>query len=162
MIKLGHLSPTLRSLADYLSDLMLMFMFMFIYPKSSKTIHAMLGRIDVKMMHNCNQLYVDALFELNYEVVSVVSSFFNVTRFLTHQQIPFEDRFEGGMGKDCLMSVDGIEFRIIAFYNKSLYTYKLKRSVLWYKVGVCIKTGNICWWNDPFLPGDENANKIFQ
>ena len=47
MIELGHLPPTSRSLVDYLSALM----FMFIYAKSDKAMCAMLGGIDIKTMH---------------------------------------------------------------------------------------------------------------
>ena len=160
MINLGHLPPTCRSLVDYLSALM----FMFIYPKSGKSLCAMLGGIDIKTMHKCINPYADALFELNYDVVNDASLFyFNTTHFLTcHQQICFEDRFEGDTGNDCLMSVDGTDFRIAASYKKSLYSYKFKKSALRYEVGICIKTGKICWWNGPFLLGDENDDMIFQ
>ena len=160
MINLGHLPPTCRSLVDYLSALM----FMFIYLKSGKSMCAMLGGINIKTIHKRIEPYVDALFELNYDVVSDASLFyFNTTHFLTcHQQICFEDRFEGDTGNDCLMSVDGTDFRIAASYKKSLYSYKFKKSALRYEVGICIKTGKICWWNGPFLPGDENDDMIFQ
>ena len=77
---------------------------------------AMLGGINIKTIHKRIEPYVDALFELNYDVVSDASLFyFNTTHFLTcHQQICFEDRFEGDTGNDCLMSVDGTDFRIAA------------------------------------------------
>lgn len=80
MINLGHLPPTCRSLVDYLSALM----FMFVYPKSGKSMSTLLGGIDVKTLHKRIEPYVDALFELNYDVVSNVSVFyFNKTQFLT-------------------------------------------------------------------------------
>jgi hypothetical protein len=30
-------------------------------------------------------------------------------------------------------------------WNKSFYTYKFKRSGYRYEVGLCIRSGNICW-----------------
>jgi len=87
---------------------------------------------------------------------------FNTTHFLTRcQQIRFENRVEGDTGNECLMSVDGTDFRITAS-KKSLYSYKFKKNALRYEVGICIKTSKICWWNSPFLPGDENDDMIFQ
>lgn len=63
--------------------LMSVLMFMFIYAKSDKAMCAMREGIDIKMMHKCIKPYVDALFELNYEVVSDVSLvYFNTTHFL--------------------------------------------------------------------------------
>lgn len=44
----------------------------------------MLGGIDVKMMHKHIEPYVDALFKLNYDVVSDISLFyFDTTHLLS-------------------------------------------------------------------------------
>jgi hypothetical protein len=37
-----------------------------------------------------------------------------------------------------------------------------KKSGLRYKVALCIKTSNICWWAGPYLPDIWNDNMIFQ
>ncbi len=31
-----------------------------------------------------------------------------------------------------------------------------------YKIALCIKTGDICWWAGPYLPGIWNDNMIFK
>jgi len=62
----------------------------------------------------------------------------------------------------CLVLVDRTDLMITASYKKSLYSYMIKKSELWYDVGICIKIGKICWSTSPFLPEDENDNMIFQ
>ncbi len=83
--------------------------------------------------------------------------------FLLHSfiQIVFENRKEGDVGNDCLLSVDGTDFRLAMGWNKSFYTYKFKRSGHRYEVGLCIRSGNICWWNGPYEPGNWNDEMIF-
>ena len=89
--------------------------------KDRKNMCAMLGGIDIKMMYKCIKPHADALLELNYDVASVVSSFYcNAICCITHQQIRFEDRFQGDMDNDCLMSVNGTDFRIAASFQKSM------------------------------------------
>ena len=52
---------------------------------------------------------------------------------------------------------------VLRWVGQSLcYDYKFKRSGYRYKVGLCIKTGNICWWNGPYQPGDWNDQMIFK
>ena len=43
-----------------------------------------------------------------------------------HQHIPFEDRVEGDMGKDCLMSVDETDFRINAFFQQTFVLLQIR------------------------------------
>jgi hypothetical protein len=47
-------------------------------------------------------------------------------------------------------------------YSKPYYSYKFKQSGHRYKVGLCIKTGDICWWHGPYEPGDWNDQMIFE
>jgi hypothetical protein len=47
-------------------------------------------------------------------------------------------------------------------WNKSFYDCKFKRSGYRYEVGLCIRSGNICWWNGPYEPGDWNDEMIFK
>ena len=61
-----------------------------------------------------------------------------------------------------MLSVDGTDFRVAKSYAKPLYSYKFKKSGLRYEVALCIKTGDICWWAGPYLPGNWNDNMIFQ
>jgi hypothetical protein len=59
----------------------------------------------------------------------------------------------GDIGNDCLLSVDGTDFRAAKSYEKPYYSYKFKKSGFRYEVALCIKTGDICWWAGPYLPG---------
>ncbi len=69
-------------------------------------------------------------------------------------QIVFENRKEWDVKNDCLLLVDGTDFHLAMGYSKPFYDYKFKRSGYRYKVGLCIKTGNICWWNGHYKPSD--------
>jgi hypothetical protein len=66
------------------------------------------------------------------------------------------------VGNDCLLSVDGTDFRLAVGYSKRFYSYKFKKSAYRYEVGLCIKTGDICWWSGPYPPGKWNDGMIFQ
>lgn len=77
-------------------------------------------------------------------------------------QICFENRKTGDVGNDCLLSVDGTDFRIAMGYNKAFWSYKFKKSGLRYEVALCIKTGDICWWSGPYAPGVWNDGSIFK
>ena len=68
----------------------------------------------------------------------------------------------GDVRNKCLLSVDGTDFRVAKSYKRPYYLYKLKKLGLRYKVALCIKTGNICWWAGTYLPGIWNDNMIFQ
>lgn len=77
-------------------------------------------------------------------------------------KILFENRKKNDVGNDCLLSVDGTDFRLAMGYSKPFYSYKFKKSGLRYEVGLCIITGEICWWNGPFAPGIWNDEMIFK
>ena len=77
-------------------------------------------------------------------------------------QIVFDDRKKGDIGNDCLLSVDGTDFRLAMGYNKDFWSYKFKKSGLRYEVALCIKTGDICWWSGPYAPGIWNDGSIFK
>ena len=77
-------------------------------------------------------------------------------------QIQFENRKKGGVGNDCLLLVDGTDFRVAMGYLKPFWSYKFKKSGLHYVVGLCILTGYICWWNGPYVPGKWNDLSIFR
>ncbi len=77
-------------------------------------------------------------------------------------QILFENRKVGDVGNDYLLSVDGTDFCVVKSYKKPFYLYKFNKLGFCYKVALCIKTGDICWWAGPYLPGIWNNNMIFQ
>ena len=52
------------------------------------------------------------------------------------------------MGNDCLITVDGTDFRI-AEQGKIFYSHRYKKSGLRYEVDLCILIGDIVWINDP-------------
>ncbi len=62
---------------------------------------------------------------------------------------------------DCLLLVDGTDFQIAKKYDKPYYSYNFKKSGFHYEVALCIKTGDICWWAGPYLPGIWNDDMIF-
>jgi hypothetical protein len=59
-------------------------------------------------------------------------------------QILFENRKVGDVGNNCLLSVDGTDFRVAKSYEKPYYSYKFKKLGFLYEVALCIKTDNIC------------------
>ena len=79
-----------------------------------------------------------------------------------HLKIQFENRKAGDVGNDCLLSVDGTDFRLAMKYNKDFWSFKFKESGLRYEVGINIVTGDICWWHGPFACGKYNDLTIFQ
>jgi hypothetical protein len=86
----------------------------------------------------------------------------NTLTFFFLHKIWFENRKRGDVGNNCLLSVDGTDFRVAKSYKKPFYSYKFKKLGFCYKVALCIKTRDICWWGGPYLPGIWNDNIIFQ
>ena len=74
---------------------------------------------------------------------------------LTLLQIKLQNRFRNDIGNRALMTVDGTDFRIAEPHpyskagNKVWYSHKFKGPGLRYEVGVCIRTGDICWYYGP-------------
>ncbi len=58
--------------------------------------------------------------------------------------------------------MDGTNFWLAMGYSKPFWSYKFKKSGARYEVGLCIKTGDICWWNGPYEPGIRNDGMIFK
>ena len=73
----------------------------------------------------------------------------------------WENRFKNDKGNDCLISVDGTDFRI-AKQGRKIYSHKFKKSGLRYEVGICILSGDIVWTNGPYEPGIWNDILIFR
>jgi hypothetical protein len=76
-------------------------------------------------------------------------------------QIVWENRFKNDGGNDCLMTVDGTDFRIPE-HGKVFYSHKFKKSGLRYEVGLCIATGDIVWLNGPYECGKWPDISIFR
>ena len=77
-------------------------------------------------------------------------------------QIDFSNRLVDDTGNDCLLSCDGVDYRIAISYLKEFHSFKFKKSALRYEVALCIKTGWICHWYGPFEPGMYNDEMIFK
>ncbi len=60
-----------------------------------------------------------------------------------------------------MLSVDSTDLMIAMGYCKCFWSYKFKKSGVRYEVGLCIKTGDIYWWNGPYEPGVWNDGMIF-
>mmetsp|Transcript_7845 Transcript_7845/g.16068 ORF Transcript_7845/g.16068 Transcript_7845/m.16068 type:complete len:215 (+) Transcript_7845:183-827(+) len=80
---------------------------------------------------------------------------------LEYQVIIFDNCYKGDQQHDCLLSVDGTDFRI-NWTSKAFYSHKFKGCGLWYEVALNILTGDICWINGPFEPGKYNDLMIFR
>ena len=76
-------------------------------------------------------------------------------------QIKWDDRKKGDVGNDCLVSVDGTDFRI-QHCGRRFYSFKFNASALRYEVALCILTGELVWINGPFEPGIYNDIAIFR
>ncbi|KAL7526661.1 hypothetical protein ACHAWF_007363 [Thalassiosira exigua] len=103
------------------------------------------GGVDKKTWRNWVWKFVYALSSLEYTVIHIL----------------FEYRKKGDIGNDCLLSVDGTDYRL-PWLNTNFWTYKFKSCGLRYEVGIGIIGGDICWLHGPFPPGLWNDNMIFQ
>lgn len=73
----------------------------------------------------------------------------------------WENRKKGDIGNDCLISVDGTDFKVTC--NEAAFrSYKFRKNGLRYEVGICIMTGHIVWLMGPFPAGDWNDITIFR
>ena len=79
------------------------------------------------------------------------------------RQISFDRRLVGDRGDVALISVDGTHFCINEPepFNSLWYSHKFHGPGLAYELGVCIKTGDIVWWNGPF-PAKHPDRNIFR
>ena len=69
----------------------------------------------------------------------------------------WSNRLHGDAYDRCLVSIDGTHFRIknrcsplTGKYIKAWYSHKFKAAGVSYEIAVCIKTGDIVWYNGPF------------
>ena len=76
-------------------------------------------------------------------------------------QILFKNRFKNDNGSNCLLSIDGADFKI-PNHGWKYYCHKLKGSGLRYEVGLSIQKGDICWIFGPFKCGQFTDLMIFR
>ena len=67
-------------------------------------------------------------------------------------------------GSECLMTVDGTDFRIQEPqpFDAKWYSHKFNAAALRYEIGICIQTGWIVWTAGPFPAGDFNDLEIYR
>ena len=74
----------------------------------------------------------------------------------------WENRFKGDKGNDCLVTVDGVDFKI-AEHGRAFSSHKFnKKSGLRYEVCVSILSGDIVWINGPYECGKWPDISIFR
>jgi hypothetical protein len=81
-------------------------------------------------------------------------------------QIVFDNRKKGDILNDCLMTVDGTDFRVpqkgTATKGNAFASHKYAgKSALRYKLGVSILGGDLVWIQGPYPAGKYNDIKIF-
>ena len=82
---------------------------------------------------------------------------------LETEVIVFGNRLQGWRGNtSCLMSIDGTDVKCKEPqpYNPIWWSLKHNSAGLRYEVGICIKTGDIVWFNGPF-PCNMSDREIF-
>ncbi len=139
------------------------------YPPKDNTLSRVLGGHDYKTISENECPVIRSIYTLNGVVVSfdccviVFVNFRSRWHFsLFWTQTRFEDRKKRDIENKCLLSVDWTNFCIVMGWSKSFYAFKLKKSGLQYKVGMCIKTGDICWWSGSYEPGMWNDLSNFR
>ena len=83
-------------------------------------------------------------------------------------KILWENCFRNDAGNDCLISVDGVDFRILGRKLKNgkpdpeYCSCKFKAAGLRCEIGLCIRTSDIVWTAGPFKPGICNDIEMFR
>jgi hypothetical protein len=79
-------------------------------------------------------------------------------------KVNVKNRFQGGNGSTCLLTVDGTDFRIQepSPFWRGWYSHKFRGPGLRYEVALNIQNGWICWVKGPFAPGPWPDIKIFR
>ena len=81
-------------------------------------------------------------------------------------QVDFEKRKEGNVYNDCLMTINGTDFRVAqmgaAITGNAFRSHKYSgKSALRYEIGVSILRGDLVWINGPYPAGAWTDIKIF-
>ncbi|GKZ00550.1 hypothetical protein MPSEU_001007400 [Mayamaea pseudoterrestris] len=111
-----------------------------------RAIVSLAGGVDEKTFSKWSWLFIDQI------------------SFLETQVIRWENRLQNDIGNDCLVSVDGTDFRIQQFqpFWKGWYSHKFNGPGLRWEVALCIRTGHIVWISGPFPCGEWPDIKIFR
>ncbi|GKZ00549.1 hypothetical protein MPSEU_001007300 [Mayamaea pseudoterrestris] len=107
---------------------------------------ALVGGVDEKTVAKWSWLFIDKISSLENQIIR------------------WENRFDDDIGNDCLVSVDGTDFRIQQFrpFWKGWYSHKFHGPGVRWEVALCIRTGHIVWIIGPFPCGEWPDIKIFR
>ena len=134
-----------------------------VYPRNKTNVCTLLEDVKPNTMQKWVWPFIEGSTELSNSVVSVLLDCF-VLLATTHTplQIVFKNRKKKDTGNNCLLSInDTDKCNMLPTCNK-FYPKKSKKSVLRYKIGLFIKTGDVYWVNGGYLPGKQNNDMIFQ
>ena len=148
---------------EMIEHLLWTLLFLKAYPKQ-KVLCSLCGGIDHDTVRKWIWQFISAICALEATVVSYIVLILHLLSQLTllvMQQIVWENRFKLDKGNDCLVTVDGTDFRI-AEHGRPFYSHKFKKSGLRYEVALCILTGDIVWINGPYECGKWPDIEIFR
>jgi hypothetical protein len=79
-------------------------------------------------------------------------------------KIVWDKRFDGDSDNDCLVTVDGTDFKCFEPrpFNKKFFSHKINHSGLRYEIAISIKRGAIVWIHGPFPCGAWPDMRIFR
>lgn len=119
------------------------------------------GAVDETTFRKWAWLVVDLISWLELDLVSLFviqqSAAISLSnKLLPFSQIVWDNRHQGDVGNDCLVSVDGVDCQIPQVLkwdpikekmvlNKQLYSHKFKGPGLRFEVGICLLTSDIVW-----------------
>lgn len=111
-------------------------MFMKIYATNS-VLCALVGGVDEKTYRKWTWIFVNAI------------------SYLEGSVILWRNRLKSDIGKTCLVTIDGTDFRIqnVKPFWRGWYSHKFHGPGIRYEVAICIQTGDIVWINGPFACG---------
>jgi hypothetical protein len=129
---------------------------------------ALCGGSDPKTVSKWTWAFIGAWIMLEGDVVSLQDCTYSMlvyniltSTFLLYWII-WENRKKGDKCNDCLVSVDGVDFKI-AEHGPAFSSHTFaKKSGLRYEIALCILTGGIMWLNGPFACGKNPDITIFQ
>ena len=147
-----------------------------VYPREAPACSAVGGSggaVDPKTLRKWVWLIMERVAELADDVVSniflsaLTSTIILSPPTFTAAQIVFESRLGAhDVGNDCLMSIDGTDFRILqkgaATRGNAFGSHKYAgKSALRYELGIDILAGNLVWVSGPYPAGKWNDIKFF-
>ena len=98
-------------------------------------------------------------FQLSFMQNSNILCAPNLLIIIILRKIKLDKRFLGDRCNQCLLTVDGTDYRIqepwpfVKEENQKWFSHKFKAAAVRYEIGIGIRTGHICWFHGPFPAG---------